>query len=98
MKDFRQLFTIKDKASYVPLDKWFKQLSKNPSTVRKRMNKHITKAEIVKSIRKLRARKSLGIDGLGSAFYKKFADVLAPILGDALAGILQRKLLSPTMR
>lgn len=95
---FQQLFTRKDEAADIPLDEWFKELPKIPSSVRKRMNKKITKAEIERAIKELPTRKSPGVDGLGSAFYKKFADILAPMLCDVFADILQRNLLPPSMR
>ncbi|KAM7306341.1 hypothetical protein ISCGN_010064 [Ixodes scapularis] len=98
VREFRELFTSKDEGINRALDEWVNALPKIPISIQKRMNKTITKSEIAKAIKELPPRKSPGVDGLGSAFYKKFADVLVPVLYYAFADILRRDLLPPSMR
>lgn len=55
-------------------------LPKIPSEVQKTMNDSITTTEIECVIKKLASRKSAGVDGLGSVFYRKFSGDVAPAL------------------
>ncbi|KAM7285964.1 hypothetical protein ISCGN_032849 [Ixodes scapularis] len=73
-------------------------LPKVSESIRKKINQEITAAEVERAIKELAPRKSPGVDGLGSFFYKTFAKQLAPILRDVFADILRRGLLPPSMR
>lgn len=58
----------------------------------------ISESEIEWAIQQLKPRKSPGVDGLSTAFYKKFSPELVPILRDVYDDILKRGLLPPSMR
>ncbi|KAM7300105.1 hypothetical protein ISCGN_020669 [Ixodes scapularis] len=73
-------------------------LHKISPKVRKQMNRKITASEVEEAIKKLATRKSPGVDGLGSQFYKMFSAQLCPILRDVYANVLMRGLLPPSMR
>ncbi|KAM7309595.1 hypothetical protein ISCGN_006599 [Ixodes scapularis] len=73
-------------------------LPKISPKVRKQMNRKITASEIEEAIKELAPRKSPGVDGLGSQFYKTFSAQLSPILRDVYADVLKRGLLPPSMR
>lgn len=47
--------------------------------------------EVEKAIKEMAPRNSPGADGLGSLFYKTFAEQLAPTLRDVFTDILRRK-------
>ncbi|KAM7313774.1 hypothetical protein ISCGN_003567 [Ixodes scapularis] len=66
--------------------------------LREQINRKIDVDEVKRAIKELAPRKSPGVDGLGSLFYKTFAEQLAPILRDVFADILRRGLLPPSMR
>ncbi|KAM7291028.1 hypothetical protein ISCGN_027603 [Ixodes scapularis] len=66
--------------------------------LREQINRKIDVEEVKRAIKELAPRKSPGVDGLGSLFYKTFAEQLAPILRDVFADILRRGLLPPSMR
>ncbi|KAM7311168.1 hypothetical protein ISCGN_008075 [Ixodes scapularis] len=73
-------------------------LPKISPKVRKQMNRKITASEVEEAIKELAPRKSPGVDGLGSQFYKTFSAQLCPILRDVYADVLKRGLLPPSMR
>ncbi|KAM7296237.1 uncharacterized protein ISCGN_021417 [Ixodes scapularis] len=73
-------------------------LPKISEAVRKHMNRKITTSEVKKAIKDLTPRKSPGIDGLGSSFYKAYVELLSPILGGVFSDTLKRGLLPPSMR
>ncbi|KAM7309188.1 hypothetical protein ISCGN_012819 [Ixodes scapularis] len=73
-------------------------LPKISPKVRKQMNRKITASEVEEAIKELAPRKSPGVDGLGSQFYKTFSAQLCPILRDVYADVLKRGLLPPYMR
>ncbi|KAM7282119.1 hypothetical protein ISCGN_002269 [Ixodes scapularis] len=73
-------------------------LPKISPKVRKQMNRKITASEVEEAIKELAPRKSPGVDGLGSQFYKTFSAQLCPILRDMHADVLKRGLLPPSMR
>ncbi|KAM7311929.1 hypothetical protein ISCGN_008836 [Ixodes scapularis] len=73
-------------------------LPKISPKVRKQMNRKITASEVEEAIKELAPRKSPGVDGLGSQFYKTLSAQLCPILRDVYADVLKRGLLPPSMR
>ncbi|KAH7959508.1 hypothetical protein HPB49_011555 [Dermacentor silvarum] len=58
----------------------------------------ISESEIEWAIRKLKPRKSPGVDGLSTDFYKRFSSELVPILREVYDDIAKRGLLPPSMR
>ncbi|KAM7306569.1 hypothetical protein ISCGN_010272 [Ixodes scapularis] len=73
-------------------------LPKISEAVRKQINRKITISEVKKAIKNFTPRKSPGIDGLGSSFYKAYVELLSPILREVFSDILKRRLLPPFMR
>ncbi|KAM7289623.1 uncharacterized protein ISCGN_029752 [Ixodes scapularis] len=80
------------------LQSFLEQMPSIPADVREAINEDITEAEVASTIKELSPRKSPGVDGLGAAFYKKFADLLVPLLCRVFSDILARDLLPPSMR
>ena len=52
------------------------------------LNSTITTEEIDKSIKNLKLRKSLGIDGIGAEFYKNTSHIIVPSLCDIFNSIM----------
>ncbi|KAG0445456.1 hypothetical protein HPB47_014924 [Ixodes persulcatus] len=58
----------------------------------------IRESEIRRAIKKISSNKAPGPDGIGAEFYKKYVDLLCPILVEVFRDIFERKLLPPSMR
>lgn len=58
----------------------------------------LTVAEVKEAIDKLHLKKAPGPDGITAEFYKKFRDLLAPILVDVYKNCLENHLMPPSMR
>lgn len=58
----------------------------------------ITVEEVREAIDKLRQKKAPGPDGITAEFYKKFKELLAPILVDVFKSCLEKRLMPPSMR
>lgn len=98
-EEYVRTFQKKDACDGRLAESMLQQLQKEVSEeVRERTNTEIVESEIRWAIRKMPSNKSPGPDGIGSAFYKKFLDQLAPLLQKVFKDIFKRKLLPPTMR
>lgn len=95
---YKGLFSEKKVTDQELLKKVTGGLPKISDDVRDILEQEITVSEVEKAINKLAPRKSPGVDGFGTAFYKKFSVQLAPILCNVYHDILVRKLLPPSMR
>lgn len=73
-------------------------LPKVSDDIKEETNESISESEIEWAIKALKPRKAPGIDSLGSAFYKKFASELVPVLWYVYEDILKRDLMPPSMR
>lgn len=64
------------------VDNWLKDLNipNLDDTSREALNAELSPEEILDSIRSMQNGKSLGPDGFGVEFYKKFANQITPIL------------------
>lgn len=79
-KQYNELFS-KPQINAAMADHFVNQLSR---TVNEETNAelqgHITEQEVIRAIKKQKPRKSPGIDGIPSEFYKKYSELLAPVL------------------
>lgn len=95
---FTKLLSVQKEVDETTLEKCLEAMPKIPPEISEKINGEITEKEIGEAIKELNTRKSPGVDGLGSAFYKKFSSLLIPILRNVYADILKRNLLPPSMR